>query len=60
MPTYLLATSVAAGALLGSIEAALAGGFTAVPGPIAAVGVPAMLIIGGAFLAVRYLRSRGK
>jgi hypothetical protein len=60
MPAYLLATSIAASALLVSHEAALAGGFTAVPGPVAAVGVPGLLLLGGAFLAVRYFRSPRK
>jgi hypothetical protein len=59
MRSYLCMMSATAGALLVATEAAFAG-ITPVPGPIAAVGVPAMLVIGGAFLAVRYLRSRGK
>ena len=59
MRAYLFTTSVAASALFVSIEAAFAGD-PVVPGPIAAVGAPAMLLIGGAFLAVRYLRSRRK
>ena len=59
MRSYLSIVSVTAGALLAATDAAFAGG-GAVPGPIAAVGAPALLVIGGAFLAVRYLRSRGK
>ena len=58
MRAYFYAASTMAGAILPATEALAS--FTAVPGPVAAVGAPAMLIVGGAFLAVRYLRSRRK
>jgi hypothetical protein len=43
------------------IEPAFAGvsAITPVPGPIAAVGIPALIIFGGAYWLVRKLRARG-
>jgi hypothetical protein len=60
MRSYLYTISVTAAALFAAIEAAFAGSVTPTPGPVAAVGAPALLVIGGAFMAVRYLRSRAK
>jgi uncharacterized membrane protein len=40
-------------------ETALAG-TTAVPGPIAGAGAPALLAIAGAYWLVRHMRKRGK
>ena len=59
MRSYMHVISASACTLLVATGAALAGP-SATPGPIAAVGVPALLVIGGAFVAVRYLRSRRK
>ena len=60
MRSYLCVISATAGAFLVATEVALAGDIATVPGPVAAIGAPALLIIGGAFLAVRYLRTRRK
>jgi hypothetical protein len=60
MRLFLYSISATVGSLLAT-EAALAGTPPSVPGPVAAVGAPALLVIGGAFMAVRYLRrSRRK
>ena len=59
MRPYLYTISAAAGALFAASDVALAAA-TAVPGPVAAVGAPALLVIAGAFFAVHYLRSRRK
>ncbi len=60
MRAYLYTASMSACALLVAAEAAFAGSSVTTPGPIAAVGAPALLVIGGAFLAVRHLRARRK
>jgi hypothetical protein len=60
MRAYLHTMFMSAAALVVTADAAFAGFTAAVPGPIAAVGAPALLVISGAFLAVRYLRSRRK
>jgi hypothetical protein len=44
------------GGSLGLIEPALAG--NPVPGPVIGAGLPILLILGGAYLLVRKLRSR--
>jgi hypothetical protein len=59
MRAYSYLISATAVAIFVTTEAAYAG-ISATPGPVAAVGAPALLVIGGAFMAVRYLRSRGK
>jgi hypothetical protein len=58
MRINLYTISITASAFFAVTESAFAQ--AAVPGPIAAVGAPALLLIGGAFVAVRYLRSRHK
>ena len=60
MRAYLYMMSAVAWTLLVAIEAAVAGPSLVTPGAIAAVGAPSLLVLGGAFLAVRYLRSRRK
>ena len=59
MRSYLHVISASACTLLVATGAALAGP-SATPGPIAAVGVPALLSSVEPSVAVRYLRSRRK
>lgn len=59
MRAYSFLTSITAVAIFVMTQAAYAGVATT-PGPVAAVGAPALVIIGGAVMAVRYFRSRSK
>ena len=59
MRSFLMMISLSAGTPFVASSTSFAAEAVA-PGPVAAVGMPALLAIGGAFLAVRYFRSRGK
>lgn len=60
MRTFAYTMLIAIGAFVVAAEAAFAGPSPATPGAIAAVGAPSLLVLAGAFMAVRRLRARRK
>jgi hypothetical protein len=60
MSSQSLKLAIAGMTLLASMAPAWAGTLPTVPGPLAAVGLPALVVAGGAIWLVRKLRNRSR